>query len=186
MNELKLVAACLSGNAVAQRKLYQDYIQAMFNTATRMLGQRELAEDATQEAFIQVFSQLHTFRGQSSLGSWIKRIVINCCLNILRQNKAFSYVELSTDQFSQYEEQNSFELKFSAQKIHSYIKTLPEGARVVLTLHLIEGFQHKEIAQILNISESTSKSQYSRAKKILRMRLNSKDTSNTYSKYHGN
>ena len=161
-----LVRACLKGNANAQRQLYDQYIQAMFNVALRIVGNRADAEDVVQEAFINVFTQLSYFKGESTIGAWIKRITVNAALNNLRKRKRTVYVEETFNDST--EEPIKEDPVFKVQDIHHAIKKLPEKCRVVLTLHLIEGYQHKEIASILGISDSTSKSQYHRGKKILR------------------
>lgn len=161
-----LVNACLEGEAGAQRKLYGLYVQAMYNVAIRMLGNPADAEDIVQEAFISVFQQLSSFKGKSTLGAWIKKITVNAALNHLRKRKLLLFAEPLPIADPMPPEQ--LEPTLSVEHIHRAIQQLPAGCRTVINLHLIEGYQHQEIAEILQISVSTSKSQYHRAKKLLR------------------
>lgn len=164
-----IVEGCLAGNRLAQQKLYQLYSKAMYNICFRMLNNETDAEDLLQNSFVDVFTKLHYFRFDSSIGAWIKRIVINNCINFLKK-KRIQIVEMGerdvaveTDETTDWEE-----IQFSVNKIQQGIQQLPEGYRVVLTLYLLEGYDHNEIGEILNITASTSKSQYSRAKKKLK------------------
>lgn len=171
-SERKLVKYCLAGKAEAQRTLYDQYVDAIYHTALRMCGRTDEAEDITQDTFILVFRQLDTFKGESSLGAWIKRIGVNTALNYLRKKRpqvAFDQLPEAATPPRQPDEEA--EQSYNVRRIHQAIQTLPEGGRVILSLHLLEGYQHKEIAQILGISESTSKSQYHRARKLLQKKL---------------
>ena len=143
----------------------------MFNICTRILGDRAAAEDALQEAFISAFNKLHTFEGRSSFGAWIKRIVVNKCLSQLNKRKIFTEQldEGLVDEATEDPLTGQWEL--SSEQVYQAIKGLPEGCRVIFTLYQLEGYDHQEISEILNISISTSKSQFHRAKKLLRERL---------------
>jgi RNA polymerase sigma-70 factor (ECF subfamily) len=170
--ESRLIALCLQGKRQAQHSLYHRYCDAMYNVCHRMLGNETEAQDALQEAFIDVFSKLHTFREESSLGAWIKRIVINHCLNIYKRRKI--QIEELHDRYTDIPETISLddgEMQYEIQKVKHAIMKLPDGYRQVLTLYLIEGYDHGEIAGILGIQETGSKSQYSRAKAKLREML---------------
>ncbi|HJW31304.1 MAG TPA: RNA polymerase sigma factor [Saprospiraceae bacterium] len=170
--ESTLIASCLKGNRLAQRQLYQRYCDAMYNVCYRMLGSAAEAEDALQEAFIDVFSKLDTFREESSLGAWIKRIVINHCLNVFKRRRLQTeeldekYSEVK-DEDADDDEQTQYEVK----RVKEAIMKLPDGYRQVLTLYLLEGYDHGEIAGIMGIQETGSKSQYSRARAKLREML---------------
>jgi RNA polymerase sigma factor (sigma-70 family) len=170
--ESSLIAACLKGNRLAQQKLYSRYCDAMYNVAYRMLGNSAEAEDVLQDAFVDVFSKLDTFREESSLGAWIKRIVINQCLNVYKKRKIQleewddHYGNIPDEEYGD-EDQTSYEIK----RVKEAIMKLPDGYRQVLTLYLIEGYDHGEIAGIMGIQETGSKSQYSRAKAKLREML---------------
>jgi RNA polymerase sigma factor (sigma-70 family) len=171
--ESSLIASCLNGNRLAQHRLYNRYCDAMYNVAHRMLGNAAEAEDALQEAFIDVFSKLDTFREESSLGAWIKRIVINHCLNVFKKRKLQieelneKYSDVPDEEFAD-DEHVTYEVK----RVKEAIMKLPDGYRQVLTLYLIEGYDHGEIASIMGIQETGSKSQYSRARARLRELLN--------------
>lgn len=174
----ELIEACKSGDRQAQFRLYQLYAKTMFNICNRMLGSRSLAEDALQEAFISAFSKLHTFEGRASFGAWLKRIVINKCLTHLKRNPHHmaSLDQVSIEDPATVDGDQGFSMdEIEPGVVHDAIQELPEGCRVVFTLYLLEGYDHKEISQILDISVSTAKSQYHRAKKLLREKLQQKD-----------
>ncbi len=161
----KWIEASKKGNERAKYELYQLYAKAMFNVCYRLMNSREEAEDMLQEAFTQAFLKLDTFRYESSFGAWLKRIVINTCINEINRRK----VELTyCDEFHQNnftEETEETEVPFTVANVMNAMKLLPEGGRMVFSLYLLEGYDHVEIAQIMNISESTSKSQFMRAKR---------------------
>ncbi len=173
-----LIEASKRGDRLAQARLYQLYNRAMYNICMRMLGDQAAAEDALQEAFVNAFRKLHLFEGRSSFGAWLKRIVINKCLSQL--NKKQLYTEPIDERLMEHpddHDHDGVELELVPEQIHDAIQSLPEGCRVVFTLYQLEGYDHQEIAQILGVSVSTSKSQYHRAKKLLRTRL-SKELAN--------
>ena len=170
--ESSLIASCLKGNRLAQQRLYTSYCDAMYNVAYRMLGNITEAEDALQEAFIDVFSKLDTFREESSLGAWIKRIVINHCLNVFKKRKL--QVEELNEKYSDVPDEDFDDdenVQYEVSRVKSAIMQLPDGYRQVLTLYLIDGYDHAEIASIMGIQETGSKSQFSRAKAKLREML---------------
>lgn len=167
----QLIKACIKGNRASQRLLYERYVGAMYHTIVRIVPNRSDAEDVTQETFIKVFQKLSTFKGESTLGAWMKKVAVNSALNHLRKQK--ETMHLDHVQIAMEEELVNVS-RFSMSQIQRAIKQLPERARVVFNLYLLEGYQHDEIAQILSISESTSKSQYRRAKSLLKGYLNSK------------
>lgn len=142
----------------------------MFNTAIRMISNKMDAEDITQEVFIKVFRNLQHFKGEATLGSWIKRITINTTLNFIRKQGKLPLTELD-----EYYEIPVIPVRddepFDMGAIHQAVKELPQGCRIVFNLYMLEGYQHKEVAKMLNITESTSKTQYRRAKKLLQKRL---------------
>jgi RNA polymerase sigma factor (sigma-70 family) len=170
--DASLIEECRQGKSKAQFRLYNQYAKAMYNLAYRMLNNREDAEDILQDTFTECFRNLNTFRFESTFGAWLKRILINKCVNYIRKKKinlAF-YDELPTDMVD--DEDNT---EYDTEKIFKSIERLPDGYRIILTLYLLEGYDHSEISQILGISESTSKSQYSRARKKLRNLLKNHD-----------
>ena len=159
-----LIAQCLKGNNKARYQLYQLYSKAMFNVCYRLMNNREDAEDMLQEAFVQAFTKLESFRHESSFGTWLKTITVHTCINALNKRK----IDLKlTDDIHRYEtaEEEPEEALYTTQNVVEAMNQLPEGGRIVFSLYLLEGYDHGEIAQILNITESTSKSQYMRAKR---------------------
>ena len=163
---IELIEACKRGNPIAQRRLYEDYADAMYNVCYRMLQDHEDAQDALQNAFILIFRNLEKFKYDSTPGAWIKRIVVNQCINHFRKNKVT--LEELKDYDSPIEEVEMEDSLLDVQLIKKAIASLSEGYRSVVTLYLFEGYDHAEIAEILNISVTTSKTQYHRAKKKLR------------------
>lgn len=173
MNEKELAEACCRNNRQAQREVYRRYAKAMLNTATRIMGNREEGEDALQEAFLTAFRKMDSFRGDSTLGAWLKRIVVNTSLNMLKGSRSADFEE----SFDEYEDTTAFKedtVKLEVARVKEAIEKLPDGYRSVLTLYLLEGYDHIEIGEVLGISASTSKSQYMRAKKKLQHILNTK------------
>jgi len=161
-----IIEACKKGNERSKYELYQLYSKAMFNVCYRMMNNREEAEDMLQEAFTQAFLKLESYRYESNFGSWLKRIVINTCLNSINKRKLeLSYVETIYDKDVQQEEEEESDVQLTVAGITRAMELLPEGSRMVFSLYLFEGYDHGEIAQIMNITESTSKSQFMRAKR---------------------
>lgn len=167
MTEEALLQGCLLNKAVAQKELYLKYSARMLAVCFRYAHNREDGEDMLQEGFIKVFSQIHTFENRGSLEGWIRRIMVHTCINILKKNKKFNEsVDLIHATSLQVREE-SIPSIIQAKQIVECIRVLPIGYRTVLNLYAIEGFSHKEIAQMLDIEESTSRSQYTRAKAML-------------------
>lgn len=168
-----IVEKCKRGNRRAQFELYRLYSRAMYSICVRMVQQEQEAEDLLQDSFVDIFTKLHTFRYQSSVGAWIKRIVVNNCINHLKRNRLL-FEELETRHtgiIDEYTDKEEKELPLNVASVKKAISKLPDGYRVVFSLYIMEGYDHKEIAEILEITEATSKSQYSRAKKKLREML---------------
>jgi RNA polymerase sigma factor (sigma-70 family) len=166
----ELIQACQEGNRKAQNKLYQLYSRAMFHICLRMLNDRAEAEDQLQHAFIDIFTKLHTFRFESSIGAWMKRIVIHKCINVLKK-KSIQFDVLREQHLTFAEvEPNEPALPdvLLVREVKDAIAALPDGYRVVLSLYLLEGLDHEEISDVLGISVSTSKSQYHRARRKLK------------------
>lgn len=165
--ELALIKKCIKNDSKAQFELYNKYAQAMYSLSVRILGNNDDAQDALQDSFIKAFKSIPTFDGRVTFGAWLRKITINTCLNKLRKNK-LQWVELQQE-FP--EEVNNHELKIDEFKLNKAIERLPKGCRAIFTLKAIEGLEHQEIANYLNISISTSKSQFKRAKELLRQTL---------------
>ena len=143
----------------------------MYHTVIRFVSNKEDAEDITQDTFIKVFAKIHTYNGKSTIGAWMKKIAINTALQFLRKYKNMRFTSLENDigLLEEPSELKTFDI--NVKLIHEAIKKLPAGCRSILNLYLMEGYKHKEIAQILDISESTSKTQYRRARLILKDNL---------------
>ncbi len=162
----KLIEASKKGNNKARKQLYELYARAMFNICYRMMNNREDAEDILQEAFVQAFLKLDSFRYESTFGAWLKRIVINACINAINKRKVDLMLTDNMYYFGdRCEETDDQDCSLTVNDIEKAMEQLPEGSRIVFSLYLLEGYDHVEISQILNISESTSKSQYMRAKR---------------------
>jgi len=159
-----LIAESIRGSNKARYQLYQLYSKAMFNVCFRMMNNREDAEDMLQEAFIQAFQKLETFRNESGFGTWVKTITIHTCINALNKRKLDLKYFDEMHRFDAIEEEQE-EALYTTENIIEAMNQLPEGGRIVFSLYLLEGYDHGEIAQILNITESTSKTQYMRAKR---------------------
>lgn len=161
----KIIEACQNGDDRARYELYQLYSKAMFNVSYRMMNNREEAEDMLQEAFTQAFMKLNSFRYESNFGSWLKRIVVNTCINAINKRKIeLTYCE-DIYQRDLPEENKESEPEFTMASVNKAMESLPEGGRMVFSLYLLEGYDHVEISQILGITVSTSKSQFMRAKR---------------------
>ena len=164
----EVVDRCIKGDQKAFYEIYKLYSKAMFNICFRIVGNQEEAEDVLQEAFVNAFQKIHSYQGKASFGAWLKKIVVNKAISFLRKQQ-IEMVELE-DRFEPKndEQVNDIDLVMKVETIRNAIQKLPNGFRVVFSLYLLEGYDHKEISGILEISESTSKSQYNRAKKKLR------------------
>lgn len=160
-----LIEECRQGSSKAQFMLYKQYSRAMYNLAYRMMNNREDAEDMLQETFIDCFRNIGSFRFESTFGAWLKSILINKCINQIRKKKVDLVL---ADSFPQIPVEEEAEPEYSTDAVFRGIEKLPDGYRIILTLYLLEGYDHTEIAQIMGITESTSKSQYSRAKDKLK------------------
>jgi RNA polymerase sigma-70 factor (ECF subfamily) len=165
----ELVERCKKGEAVGYKELYQRYARAMFNTCLRIVNDITETEDVLQESFAEAFKNLHSFEYRTSFGGWLKQICINRSINQLKKRRV-NWVDIdATDTYNYMEEaivdENQIRLKVDAVK--KSIMKLPDGYRTVLTLYLLEGYDHEEIAEILNVATSTTRTQYKRAKQKL-------------------
>jgi len=171
-----LVAACQRGRRWAQHALYDRYAKAMLNTAYRILGNQEDAQDVLQDAFLKVFQRIDSFRGDSTIGAWIKRIVVNTALSAVKKRGLPIIGGLEVVEDTPTEEVRELDFEWDAHMALEALASLPTGYRTVLTLYLVEGYDHAEIAEILGIKVSTSLSQYARGKKKLREALQNLNT----------
>jgi RNA polymerase sigma-70 factor (ECF subfamily) len=165
-----LIDGCKTGDQKAQFQIYKLYYKAMYNTSLRIVNDTMEAEDIMQESFLSAFEKIDTYSGTVSFGAWLKKIVINRSLDILNKRKAvFEDIEThagikdeSGDETTKQEE-----LDIRVEEVKEAIEKLPDGYRIILSLYLLEGYDHDEIADILGITSSTSRSQLSRAKQKL-------------------
>ena len=169
-----LLQACKKGNQPAQSEIYKLYYKAMYNTALRIVGDSFEAEDVMQEAFLNAFIKLETFKGEVTFGAWLKRIVINKSLTHLKKNKRFEEVKLEVVVNKiDVEEDELVNSKvdytnLKAKEIVNTMNKLKENYRLILNLSLIEGYDNEEVAHILNLSNENCRTTISRAKKKLR------------------
>lgn len=164
-----LVQRSQNGDRSAQNELYKLYVNAMYNICRRMLCDPEEAKDVLQDSFIDAFCRIHTLKNEVTFSAWIKRIVVNNCINYLKKRRLVTQ-ELD-GRYDEADEENYDENDFKNEEIKKILQAvdqISEGCRIVLNLYIFEGYDHKEIAQILNISESASKAQYSKAKAKIR------------------
>lgn len=167
MTEEAIIQGCLRNDAASQKELYHRYSPKMMAVCYRFAHSKEDAEDMLQEGFIKVFSQIHSFRNQGAFEGWIRRIIVHTCINHLKKHKRFNEsVDLIYASTVQIREE-SIPSIVQAKQIVDSIRMLPMGYRTVLNLYAIEGYSHKEISVMLEIEESTSRSQYTRAKQML-------------------
>ncbi len=169
-----IVKRCQEGDQIAFQILYDQYAKAMYNTSFRILNNHADAEDVLQEAFIDAFRHIGSFDGRSTFGYWLKRIVVNHSINEIRKRKnKFLDLDEQHELSDQQEHDHSYDVEYQAEHVVDCIQKLPSGYRTVISLYLLEGYDHQEIAQILNVAESTTRTQYMRAKKKLQQMLKS-------------
>jgi RNA polymerase sigma factor (sigma-70 family) len=171
MDDAQLVKECLKGNPKAQKTLFDRFAPKMFVVSLRYFKQRSQAEDALQDALIKVFVKLSEFKNEGVLEGWVRRIVVNTCLDHIRKNLKFQSDVSMGDVEYKIEQQEFTVENLMANDLIKLIQTMPEGYKVVFNLFAIEGYSHQEIAATLGISESTSKSQYLRARGYLKARI---------------
>jgi RNA polymerase sigma factor (sigma-70 family) len=165
---LELIELCRRGDRKAQFEIYRLYHAAMYNTALRIVGDPDDAEDVMQEAFLKAFVKIRTYRGEVSFGAWLKKIVVNKSLDFLRLRKnQLSLEEVGEIELTEEEPSEPQETVPRVEEIREAIRMLPEGYRIVLSLILLEGYDHEEVSEILQISNATSRTQFHRAKRKL-------------------
>ena len=167
-DEENLIAGCIEGKPRAQKELFEQYASVMLSVCVRYVNDRETAKDILQDGFIKIYSKIDTYSGTGSFAGWIRRIFVTTALEYLRQNDALKQ-SASIEEYSNsiVDEKITVLDKISADDLLDCISRLPEGYRTVFNLYAIEGYSHSEIAGMLGISESTSRSQYMRARNIL-------------------
>jgi len=170
---IQLLTACKQNNQMAQMAIYDRYCKAMYNTAYRIVGDFDDAEDVMQEAFIKAFSKLHSFNYNSTFGAWLKRITINESLSWLRKNNKYDFD--SIDNYPQdIVEDEGIDLSKQSETVHEILQAinrLKDNYKLAVTLHLIEGYDYEEMTQIMNTSYANVRTLVSRAKSKLKQEL---------------
>ena len=167
MTEQSLIKACSQNNAVAQRELYNRYSGVLFGICYRYAYNREDAEDMLQEGFIKIFSRINSFENKGNFEGWMKRVVVHTCINYLKKNQKFTdHLSLEFAQNIESREEG-IASKLLGKQVIECLRLMPIGYRTVINLYAIEGFSHKEIGDMLEIEESTSRSQFIRGKNVL-------------------
>ncbi|MDH5381582.1 MAG: RNA polymerase sigma factor [Cyclobacteriaceae bacterium] len=165
-----IINGCKKGDRKCQKELYDHYAPFMLSVSRRYTKSIGEAEDVVQDSFIKIFKSLDTFRGDTNLDFWIRRIVINTALNSQR-SKLYLFPMVDVEDVKLYTDEK-FTLKdFHLEDLYKMIQELPTGCQVIFNLYAVEGYSHKEVAEMLEISEGTSKSQYSRAKLLLKEKI---------------
>jgi RNA polymerase sigma factor (sigma-70 family) len=165
--EEEIVKGCQQGDRRFQEILYRRFSPKMYGICLSYAGERPLAQDMLQEAFIKVFRSIDTFKGDGSLEGWVRRIVVRTAIDHLRQKQTLNNLVKQEQDFQPTSIENDALPSLQLNEVLNFVERLPEGARVVFNLYAVEGFTHKEIAEQLHITEGTSKSQYNRARNLL-------------------
>jgi RNA polymerase sigma factor (sigma-70 family) len=165
----EIVERCKQGDRQSYQTLYDKYSRAMYNTSLRIVNNSADAEDVLQEAFLDAFRSLNDFHYRSTFGAWLKKIVINKSINSLRKRKPNQEIVEESVVYSlpDAEGPDEAEIQYKVDEVKKAIRRLPDGYRAVLSLYLLEGYDHEEISEILNISHNTVRTQYIRAKQKL-------------------
>jgi RNA polymerase sigma factor (sigma-70 family) len=167
-NNDELIEACLKGDSRAQKMLFEKHGPKLFAVCMRYSNSEEEAKDVLQDGFIKIFEKLNIYKGEGSFEGWMRRVVVNTALDAIRKNKKLkSQVDIDDVAYGLTTNESVLDT-MAAEDLMLVLQTLPTGYRTVFNLYVIEGYSHKEIAEELNITVSTSKSQFSRAKGILR------------------
>lgn len=163
-----MIERCIKGEKAAYRALYDRYSRAMYNTALRITANTTDAEDILQDSFTDAFTQLKSFENKSTFGAWLKQIVVYKSIGLLK-NKRLSFANLEVESLEIEDEEGTDEreIEMAVDTIKKAITQLPDGYRAVLSLYLLEGYDHEEIADIIGVAQSTVRTQYKRGKEKL-------------------
>lgn len=167
MTEESILNGCVQKEPAAQRALYERFSGKMFAICYRYAGNRQDAEDMLQESMVRIFSQIHQFQQKGSFEGWIRRVIVHTCINQLKKNKKFNDSVDITQAEHILSRSESIPSILQSKEIIECIRSLPVGYRTVLNLYALEGYSHREISELLEIEEVTSRSQYNRAKNLL-------------------
>lgn len=173
MNEEQLIKGCRKGDRLAQKELYEKFSRKMMGVCLRYANDRETARDLLQDGFVKVFTNIDSYSGMGSFEGWMRRIFVNCALESLRKSDVLREASDLDNSWDLVEPDASVIEHLSAQELMSLIQELPPGFKAVFNLFAIEGYSHKEIGDMLQITESTSRSQYTRARQLLQKTIKS-------------
>ena len=172
MDESQLIRGCRKGDRLAQKELYERYSRKMMGVCLRYVNDRETARDLLQDGFVKVFTSMDSYLGAGSFEGWMRKIFVNCALEYLRKSDVLRESTDLDNTAELIQPDSSVISSMSAAELMTLVHELPTGFRTVFNLFAIEGYSHKEISEMLNITESTSRSQFTRAKQMLQKRIN--------------
>ncbi len=178
-----LIDKCLQNDKEAQFRIYKLYYKSMYNTSLRIVNHTDEAEDIMQEAFLTAFHKLGSYKNEVSFGVWLKRIVVNRSLDYLRKRSV--EFEAAHSDLQVFEEDSNDETEYTVEEVKNTISQLSDGYRTILSLILLEGYDHEEVSEILGVSNVTSRTQFCRAKRHLRDLLIEKRTIKMKIPYYG-
>ncbi|MFN4941660.1 MAG: RNA polymerase sigma factor [Bacteroidota bacterium] len=169
MTEQELVEGCIREDRICQRELWNRYSKKIMSLCLRYCNSQEEAEDALMEAYVKIYDNLAKFRFQSSLETWMRRVAVNLCINKIRARKHI-WASITDDEYRLGYADDAFE-DLQVNQIMKMVEALPVGYRTVFNMYAIEGYSHKEIAEMLGIDEGTSRSQFAKARKVLQQQI---------------
>jgi len=174
LSENQLIERCKKQDRAAQKILYDRYAGLMLAICMRYVYERSEAEDILQEGFLKIYMKIGEFEGRGSFEGWLKRVFVNTAITHYHKNSKHNkyHYEIGDVQETRFEKQSYYESEFTRDELFNVVDSLPGGYKMVFNLYAIEGYKHKEISELLKIDINTSKSQYSRAKKLIRKKLN--------------
>ncbi len=172
VDEQEIIAGCMRGEAQARKLLYEQYAPAMMSVCVRYAGNKDTARDLLQEGFIKVYTKIHSFTASGSFEGWMKKIFVTTALEFLRQNNSLK-LNTNVEEYADLADEKGLNIveKLTADELFKCIAELPDGYRTIFNLYAIEGYSHVEIAQILHIKESSSRSQFGRARSLLQKKI---------------
>lgn len=171
LKDVTLIQECLKNNRIAQKQLYDKYSSKLMGVCIRYTNSKEDAEDVLIEGFTTIFQKLSMYKGDGSFEGWMKRIMINTSISHFRTNSKYRFHQDIEEVHNEIEKQDTIIEKMETQRIMKLVNSMPEGYRIIFNLYAVEGYTHREIAEQLGLSEGTSKSQFSKARKWLQNRL---------------
>lgn len=172
MDESQLINGCSRGDRLAQKELYETYSRKMMGVCLRYVNDRETARDLLQDGFVKIFTSMDSYSGAGSFEGWMRKIFVNCALEYLRKSDVLRESTDLDNTAELVQPESSVISSMSAAELMALVQELPTGFRTVFNLFAIEGYSHREISEMLNITESTSRSQFTRAKQMLQKRVN--------------